>query len=174
MANRDYIKYVEETRRRRGKVIECSVIIERFIDIYIASRFCSRKKKFGLMQYVLSTRFVSAESKRQIFFELLEKFEPKYFKEHQDVLSKISKVYTARNLYGHQLLVADEDSVNRFKNKKVITLAVLSDKKEVKKLLPVDEFKQICKTADNCATVVRELLEKRKYLPLYGNDRAID
>ncbi|HMK17832.1 MAG TPA: hypothetical protein VK492_06535 [Chitinophagaceae bacterium] len=82
------------------------------------------------------------------------------------MLSKISSVYTQRNLYGHQLLLSNKESVTRFKDNGEITFGVISDKNYIQRHLPLNEFSNLCIKANNCATVIRELLEKKKYLPL--------
>ena len=158
-----YDEYMDETRRRRGTIIEQTVIIERFIDIYIASNYCGHKsKRDALISDVLASRHLSAESKRKIFMDMLAKKEKRFLKQNEKQLDKISDVYIWRNYYSHQLIVADEEAVKRYSKNKSITFFRFSDGK---KNLTKDEYFQLIKKAADCATLVRKLLQRRKYLP---------
>ena len=125
-----------------------------------------------MISKVLSTRFLSAENKRLIFFSILEEKEKKFFKKNQTVLCKISDVYTKRNTYGHQALITTEKAIERYKKNKSITLYKFAGKEEV--ILPYKEFVSLVEKASNCATTIRGLLETRKYLSLYGHNRTAD
>ena len=165
--------YIEESRKRRGIIIEVTVTLERFIDIFIASHFCSDKhRKAELIYQLLTTRFLGAESKRQIFLELLDVHENGFYKENGDMLSKIRYIYTQRNLYAHHPILTNSDALKSFANTKAITLAKF-DAKQVERVMPYEEYMQTVTDASECATLIRMFMEKRKYLPLYGDSRTV-
>jgi hypothetical protein len=158
--------YFEETRRRRGLIIEKASMLERFIDIYIASHFCYLYwAKIEFMKTVLASSLFNAERKRRLFDKLIKKHELRFAHEEKETLNRIRSIYSYRNKYAHQPIIASDEALELFRNKDAITLLKYDDKEELTKL-HLKEFNEHIADADKCAIKIRLLLEERKYLPL--------
>jgi len=114
---------------------------------------------------ILASNLFQSENKRKIFFRLIKKHHASFCEKNSTILEKISSVYSERNIYAHHPITTIPKALERFHKNKTITFGKFDDE-DMERMSPLKEFDIHCQNASDCATIVRQLLEKMKYLTL--------
>ncbi len=116
-------KYMLDAATLRGHIINGMTYLERTIDTFISCHFCSDIIKADeLIKCVFSSKYITFESKRSIFKNLLETHHKEYKKNNIDnIHADLDKFNEHRNNVAHFLLDLKPEALERYKNKKEIT-----------------------------------------------------
>ena len=102
----------------RGKIISDTIHLERKMDDYIASYFCSDKeKKKDLMQSLLSTKRIVFENKRLIFDFIVNKNNPDWVIKYPKFKKDLIHIIEQRNIMAHYLLNTGSDAIETMEDK---------------------------------------------------------
>ncbi len=96
----------------RGKIISDTIHLERKMDDYMASYFCSdAEKKKDLMQSLLSTKRIVFENKRLIFDFIVKKSNPAWVLKYPKFKNTLIKIIEQRNVMAHYLLKTGDEAL---------------------------------------------------------------
>lgn len=102
----------------RGKIISDTIHLERMMDDYMASYFCSdAEKKKDLMQSLLSTKRIVFENKRLIFDFIVNKKNPDWVKKYPRFKNTLIKIIEQRNVMAHYLLKTGDEAIEQVETK---------------------------------------------------------
>ena len=129
MLDRD--TYYKESRRIRGEIIERAIILERFVDWFIVSHFCTEYiKKIELLETVIATKRIIFENKVQVFKILLDKHYKNFDNENPSFANKLIKLIEERNVFAHYTLFSGEEQVSKFHENGTITFVKFNNSTE--------------------------------------------
>jgi hypothetical protein len=82
------------------------------MDAYIAAFLCSEfERRQDLHLLILGNERMNFESKRQVFLQIIKKYNHKIFVEHPDIAKDIEKIIQERNILAHYLLDFGEEAM---------------------------------------------------------------
>lgn len=141
----------------RGKIISDTIHLERKMDDYVASYFCSdQEKKKDLMQSLLSTKRIVFENKRLIFDFIVKKINPGWIKKYPKFRNDLIHIIEQRNIMAHYLLNTGTDAIDKMENK--------MDFINFRDNIEIEEFTKerqaiLIKKIEDCANAVAELIK---------------
>lgn len=158
--------YLLESRIRRGKLIELTSLLERFIDMFIAAHFSKNRFAKAELISILASNLFQSENKRKIFFRLIKKHHMPFYEKNKTIFEKISSVYAERNVYAHHPVTTNAEAIKLFNKNGTSTFGKFDEDENMERTSPIKEFDTHCKNASDCTTTIRQLLEKMKYLTI--------
>jgi hypothetical protein len=148
---KDYVEilpmYTEKAYKLRGEVINQTIQLERVMDAFIASHFCSDEtKRTELMILILCTERITFENKRQVLKWIVENHEKGLIEVHAKLFKNLQEIGEFRNLLAHTYLDI-ENFVDNVKSAKIalkkyknqIDIIKLTEK-EINEKIKVIEF----------------------------------
>jgi len=94
----------------RGSILDGIIDIERKMDDYLSSYFCSTLiKKNQLNELLFFTERISLDVKRQIFIKIIPLDKPEFLKENSRFLKKFEGLVPHRNIMAHLELFEIEE-----------------------------------------------------------------
>lgn len=153
----DYEKYTNLAFRRRGAIINETIMLERIIDDYISAHFCdTAEKRLELLENLMATNRIIFENKVQIFKSILEKHNPQFLEKHPSLFNNILKtVIPERNVFAHYWLVTSKELSEWIKESKTVFVK-FKNKTEHIEYTP-EKYTSISKCIAGCIRACLEL-----------------
>src|ERR1700761_4707132 len=110
----DWTMVVERSMKYRGEIIHAVSRLDRVLDIYIATYFCSNKeKRADFANIILGGNRISLDGKRKLFDILIKKQTPDFFIRHPDFNKNMNTVMYERNSFAHNILCSNEEAIDK-------------------------------------------------------------
>jgi hypothetical protein len=117
----DYHEYTNLAILRRGVIINETILLERQIDTYISKYFCKDPdKQKELMELIICTDRITFSSKQQVLKVLLEKNNPNFLNDNENILKDITTITEHRNIFAHYWLVTSDEMAKWVNEKKTV------------------------------------------------------
>lgn len=132
----------------RGYFINHVSYIEKIIEFHVASHFCRDNERAKEMVDLLTgDRFVSFESKRTSFENILKRHHFELYKSSKEYFAKLTTIQNNRNRLAHLIVFSAEEAIEKYRTDKVIgfikfgvdTKPIWYDDKQKKELLEMLE-----------------------------------
>jgi len=112
---------IENSSKWRGYIIHEVSWLERWLDVYISTYFCSDSKKgLEMADIVLGNSRISLDGKRKLFDILVKRQCPEFNKTYPKFNKDMNTVMYERNCFAHNIVSLDAEAV--LKRKKYIGL----------------------------------------------------
>lgn len=101
----------ERSIKIRGQIINDTIVLERTLDAYLSMYFSGVAEK-GMQAYqlIFATDRMSFESKKQIFYFILQTYIPDALSRYPNINKDLTFIIEKRNIIAHQLFsLTDED-----------------------------------------------------------------
>ena len=110
-----FTEYIELAYRRRGELINQTIMLERAMDSFLAKYFCNdTAKETELLEIFLSTTHVTFFAKQEVIMIILKKHIPEFVLAYPDVEKDLKEIMEERNIVAHSVLdFSDVNSNNK-------------------------------------------------------------
>ena len=97
----------------RGEIISQVIVLERYIDIYLAYYFTHTDgaKFTEMLELILSSDKMSFDGKRQVFCFLLKKHEPTFIAKYSSISNDLIYILQQRNILAHYIFDLSDEAV---------------------------------------------------------------
>ena len=115
-------EYMELAYRRRGELINQTIMIERAMEQYLVQHFCTESdRQIELLETLLSTTHVSFFAKLEVVIIILERHDPTFLYAYPDVKKELTDIMEQRNIIAHSVLDFSNIMRNNANSKIVVT-----------------------------------------------------
>lgn len=95
----------------RGRIINATANFERWIDIYLATYFCSDwRKRNQMVEMVFANNRMSFDSKRKLFENILRKQNIKMSDLSPELNKDLNTMFTERNTFAHNSVFLQDEA----------------------------------------------------------------
>lgn len=104
-----------QARELRGRFLNLVAVIERNMALLITDYFCTidpQKRELFFKQIATAANF-SLNAKKQVLFAIVKQDYPKYWEEHQKILTAMDRIQRFRNKLAHSVLDVSEEVLMR-------------------------------------------------------------
>jgi hypothetical protein len=136
----------------RGNILNDVTFLEKLIDNYITSYFCSdevKKKEFFEM---ISSERLSFDAKRQILLFLLETHNEDFYKTHKESLGYLQIIMRQRNVLAHYMLDTSIEGREFYKKGEIVFVRFLNKKENIHHT--TETINLLKKQIDECVKVL--------------------
>ncbi|WDF79807.1 hypothetical protein PQ469_07280 [Mucilaginibacter sp. KACC 22773] len=113
----------------RGHFINQVAFIEKMMEYFTAFHFCrDRERAMEMVDFLTGDRFVSFESKRNVFELVLEHHFKEVYNSNKEYRSFLTTIQNERNKLAHLTVLIDEQSIDDFVHKGSIYLIKFGEK----------------------------------------------
>lgn len=106
-------KIHEKAREYRGRFLNTVACIEREMGFLITELFCRQElelQKFFFSNLVMN---LTLQKKKEIVFRFCKQYEPGFWEDEKEFLTKLDDVQTFRNKLAHSVVDVSENALNR-------------------------------------------------------------
>jgi hypothetical protein len=152
--------YEQHIRNIRGHIIDKCILLERLIDIYIATHFCGHwtQRTTELIELIIATNRMIWENKVQVFKILLERHKKAFLDTNPKLINIIIGIITHRNVFAHYMTMFGEESKDKFEKDKTITLVKFKNSVEYVTYTN-DEIQKIYSDITDCIILLGEIVK---------------
>lgn len=152
------LKAITTVRDWRGEIIGLTIVLERYMDAYIASYFCNTlEKRNDLMDFIICTDRISFRSKIDVLERILKKSDKE--KTHKSAINDLIDIMEKRNMFAHHHAYHDDASVDLFIKDGTISLVKVKNTRQ-RKTFTYKELTELTDKIRNYTTMFVELNRK--------------
>lgn len=156
--NSDQERLVIEIKRQRGELISQMVMLEKWVDIYIAQYFCSGNKVWELMELIIATDRISFESKVQVFKVLIKRHDADFASKNKNMVKEILQMIKVRNVFAHYIMFTGDSAVAKYIAEGKMTFVKFKNETTYPEY-SLSEINGYIEQAVNYTTILREHLK---------------